>query len=521
MTASFTRRASGQEGLLAASPSGRRLDHILPPPSFSMSSSDLLTPPAPRVSTDFLREGSQSAVIMEDVASPRGQTHGGGGDDDDGLRLGRFHVRLGNGAQRFLSALVLAPLITYFLWSSPAFATTTVCALVVSLSCYEYAWLAHRIHSRFVFALNNFEAGPTSDRRSHSSSTRSSSFRSNGATQPSSGREFEAEPPLHEEKIAASGKRCAVTQLAEKYCYGSTWLAAAAISVVGTAVSTSAFTAVATSTMFAHLTFGDFRLAYSIISSFAAWVCACLTPDWHYATLLIIEKEVFTVLTLYSMKCPINLLRCDTMLQPSLLLLGGVMAITLVRVATTRTPGQLLFHLMLDLLGFVYIIGTLFLIVSFVDLDREATYRKLVIALLYVVWASDSGAYLFGKLLEACHYSHHSHPLAKHLSARKDYEGTCIAIFFGVGAMFLSSYLLHIDGSVGEKLGFAAAAVIVGRIGDLFESLLKRAAMVKDSGTVIPGHGGVLDRIDALMFAAIVFSRYFGAIILPDEQRNA
>ncbi|EEY55708.1 cytidylyltransferase [Phytophthora infestans T30-4] len=146
--------------------------------------------------------------------------------------------------------------------------------------------------------------------------------------------------------------------------------------------------------------------------------------------------------------------------------------------------------------------------VAFVDDNHRTLYRKLLIALLYIVWASDTGAYVIGKVLDYFHYPYYN-PLAAHLSKNKDYEGTLGAILFGIVTMAVASTLLDLPGSFGLKVGFTILAVVVGRLGDLFESLLKRAAGVKDSGTLIPGHGGVLDRIDALMFAAIVFSRYY------------
>eukprot|EP00644_Phytophthora_capsici_P017275 jgi/Phyca11/509697/fgenesh2_kg.PHYCAscaffold_48_\ len=165
------------------------------------------------------------------------------------------------------------------------------------------------------------------------------------------------------------------------------------------------------------------------------------------------------------------------------------------------------------MLGYLYIIGSLSVIVAFVDDERLESYRKLLIALLYVVWASDTGAYLTGKLLERIHYRYYN-PLASHLSKNKDYEGTMGAIIFGITAMFISSDMLNVPGSPVAQVGFTVLAVVVGRLGDLFESLLKRAAGVKDSGKLIPGHGGVLDRIDALMFASLVFARYYASIVM-------
>jgi CDP-diglyceride synthetase len=188
------------------------------------------------------------------------------------------------------------------------------------------------------------------------------------------------------------------------------------------------------------------------------------------------------------------------------------MVATLVfRFATSRSNAEAFITFTLDALGLVYIIGTLSVLVAFVDDERRTLYRKLLIALLYVVWASDTGAYVTGKALAFAKYPFYN-PLAAHLSKNKDYEGTLGAVGFGIAAMAVSSDVLELPGSFSTKVIFTVVAVIIGRLGDLFESLLKRAAGVKDSGTLIPGHGGVLDRIDALMFATLVFSRYYAMV---------
>ncbi|KAG6599680.1 Phosphatidate cytidylyltransferase [Phytophthora cinnamomi] len=188
--------------------------------------------------------------------------------------------------------------------------------------------------------------------------------------------------------------------------------------------------------------------------------------------------------------------------------LGGVLVLIVFRFSFSRNGVEAFVTFMLDVLGLVYIICPLSVIVAFVDDSHRLMYRKLLIALLYVVWASDTGAYIVGKTLEYFNYSHY-HRLAPHISKNKDYEGTVGAIIFGVVAMFVASEILDLPGSFSMKVGYTVTAVLFGRLGDLFESLLKRAAGVKDSGTLIPGHGGLLDRIDALMFATVVFSRYY------------
>jgi phosphatidate cytidylyltransferase len=125
--------------------------------------------------------------------------------------------------------------------------------------------------------------------------------------------------------------------------------------------------------------------------------------------------------------------------------------------------------------------------------------RNAVLLLLSTIVVSDTAQFYSGRLFGR-------HPLAPHLSPKKTIEGAVGG--FVIAPIFLvvaASYVLP-----GAENQFALAAlglvlVAAGIAGDLFESMLKRAANVKDSAALIPGHGGVLDRIDALLFASPVF----------------
>lgn len=128
--------------------------------------------------------------------------------------------------------------------------------------------------------------------------------------------------------------------------------------------------------------------------------------------------------------------------------------------------------------------------------------REAVLLVMATIVVSDSAQYFTGRALGR-------NPLAVRLSPKKTIEGALGGFLFGT-AFFVagSSYLLPAGNSVATYAALGVALVAAGIAGDLFESTLKRAAGVKDSSSLIPGHGGVLDRIDALLFAAPVFSVY-------------
>ncbi len=124
--------------------------------------------------------------------------------------------------------------------------------------------------------------------------------------------------------------------------------------------------------------------------------------------------------------------------------------------------------------------------------------REAVLLLLGAVVVSDSSQYYTGRLLGR-------RPLAPSVSPKKTIEGALGGVVFGTAAMVAGGGYVLPDVPRVALAGIGVAIVILGICGDLFESRMKRAAGIKDSSNLIPGHGGVLDRIDALLFAAPAF----------------
>ena len=125
------------------------------------------------------------------------------------------------------------------------------------------------------------------------------------------------------------------------------------------------------------------------------------------------------------------------------------------------------------------------------DIDEHGVLAVLTV--LLAVWAGDAGAYFIGLLFGR-------HKLAPTVSPGKTWEGLIAGIVATIGVTFLALYEANFL-SIPESLVLGAVIAIAAPLGDLFESALKRDADVKDSGRLLAGHGGMLDRIDALLFA--------------------
>lgn len=134
--------------------------------------------------------------------------------------------------------------------------------------------------------------------------------------------------------------------------------------------------------------------------------------------------------------------------------------------------------------------------------NAEPIGRQIIFLLAGIVWCSDTGAYLVGRAFG-------KHKLGTPVSPRKTIEGTIGGLVVGTLTSFLLSvFLLKGTLSWGHAVFIGLLLSVLGQLGDLSASLMKRTAGVKDSGHIIPGHGGFIDRCDSLIFSTPVLYYY-------------
>lgn len=184
-------------------------------------------------------------------------------------------------------------------------------------------------------------------------------------------------------------------------------------------------------------------------------------------------------------------------------LAGGVLAILMVELFTVRDIPSATRHINGALGAFVYV-AMLFgglVLVSRSDMMWEVAPQQAGWFLfpLVVVFAGDTGAYFAGRLFGR-------RKLAPVVSPGKTWEGAAGGLASSVLGAFVLTALLLPDLSPTLVLLFAVPGAMLAQTGDLAESLLKRSAGVKDSGSLLRGHGGILDRADGLLFAAPYFA---------------
>lgn len=232
---------------------------------------------------------------------------------------------------------------------------------------------------------------------------------------------------------------------------------------------------------------------------YRSWTAFC-------AALIVFQQWVATGVQTWSIGRDLRFTRSSGVPEfpMELVLLVFVLGAALVLILSSRPLGHALGDIGISASGL------LFLAVPLSALVRLETTpvigRQLLLFTLVLIWVGDTAAYFVGRWFGRT-------PMATLVSPRKTWEGAAANLIGSVAVGIAFAPWLHMEAR--RVVWMAAFGNIGGQIGDLLESGYKRSAGVKDSGTLLPGHGGVLDRIDALVLAAPVVWYYFHYVLAP------
>jgi phosphatidate cytidylyltransferase len=184
------------------------------------------------------------------------------------------------------------------------------------------------------------------------------------------------------------------------------------------------------------------------------------------------------------------------LLSPDYLKAGIVIVPLLLIVELFRKKGNPFRNVAAAMLGIVWIVFPLALLSGFFNpaADRGWIHGGALLGFFLILWIYDSGAYIVGSVAG-------KRKMLERISPGKSWEGFA----GGTAAGLLTAYMISasfLEFSSLEWMLIAIVIIIFGTLGDLIESMLKRSAGIKDSGSLLPGHGGILDRFDAVLVAA-------------------
>ncbi len=263
-----------------------------------------------------------------------------------------------------------------------------------------------------------------------------------------------------------------------------------------------------TSLVMIPLVIGALRSGHPYIDILVFIVGALLSWEW---SAMIPNKKA----NLYAV-CYVFALGCSLLIFNRIVLFTTIATVTLFVYLKAKEEE----HRKLLTLGVVYIsigVGALYWLYYLFDtffgsLPGEKGSFVMTLWFILMVWSVDIGGYIIGSSLKGP-------KLAPHISPNKTWSGLVGGVILAISVSFIYMYatknIFNLPMPLNEQLRFAqlgAFIAIVAQIGDLIESAIKRYLGVKDSSNLIPGHGGVFDRIDGLIFAAPIVYCYFSLI---------
>lgn len=249
------------------------------------------------------------------------------------------------------------------------------------------------------------------------------------------------------------------------------------------------------SILLGKFTFLVFFLATMLYTNYEFYrLCQIRGDKPHVILGLIISAYIFLSVFLYRMHY------MD--LEVFLVLFPLLMAIPIFEVF--QRDRRRILNISFTILGIVYV-GLPFSILNLIATHMESLSGsgyspEPILGLFLILWANDSGAYLVGSRLG-------KHKMAEKISPKKTWEGFLGGALFAIFVAIIFAVYGQLF-SIPQAIIASLITVIFGTLGDLSESMFKRSFNVKDSGKIMPGHGGLLDRFDSLLFSAPVYYLY-------------
>jgi phosphatidate cytidylyltransferase len=223
------------------------------------------------------------------------------------------------------------------------------------------------------------------------------------------------------------------------------------------------------------------------LRAFKKWTLACGAGFYYvqYAAGMAVTREFGGVLLTRNFLVP--------PLSIELILLIFLFGCVGIGLATRRPLQDVVPAISISSAGLVFLALPFSYLVRLDEVDHAGS--ALILFTLALIWAGDTLAFFTGRFIGRL-------PMAPVLSPKKTWEGAAANLVGSLLAAWIAARWIDVD--VTTLLFMAAAANVAGQMGDLIESAYKRGAGVKDSGAIVPGHGGILDRIDSLILAAPV-----------------